>query len=271
MIVGGCQTGFDGGGSYATILVRAMNDIEDLPEGYAEAVGEGCLLVDYCGELTLLETDQSLTFGRSAELDIDDNAFLHRRLGRFEHRDGRWWLVNTGSRIELEMFDRETKASARLTSGTSQMLPGENVLVHFVAGSTRYELLVNGPPIVRHEPAEPSDTVGLHLIPWTHEQRLLMTVLAESLLRNPHQPLQLPTNDDAQTRLGWSKTKFNRKLDNLCERLTNLGVRGLDKGVGGRNNDRRRILAEVAVERGILTESDLVALSEHEADPADTA
>lgn len=241
----------------------SMDDIEDPPAEYAEAVSEGCLLVDYCGELTLLESDQSLTFGRGAELDVDDNAFLHRQLGRFEYRDGRWWLVNTGSRIELEMFDRETRASARLTSGTGQMLPGEKLLVHFVAGSTRYELLVNGPPIGRIEPAEPSDTVGLHLIPWTHEQRLLMTVLAESLLRNPHQPLRLPTNDDAQTRLGWSKTKFNRKLDNLCERLTNLGVRGLDKGVGGRNNDRRRILAEVAVERGILTRTDLDALDEH--------
>lgn len=250
---------------------RAMSDIDDLAGNHAEAISEGCLLVDYCGELILLEVDQSLTFGRGAELDIDDNAFLHRQLGRFEHRDGRWWLVNTGSRIELEMFDRETKASARLTSGTSQMLPGENLLVQFVAGSTRYELLVNGPPIGRVEPAEPSDTVGLHLIPWTHEQRLLMTVLAESLLRNPHQPLQLPTNDDAQTRLAWSKTKFNRKLDNLCERLTNLGVRGLDKGVGGRNNDRRRILAEVAVERGILSEADLEALDDHVAEVAETA
>ena len=240
-----------------------MEYVEDPPAEYGEAVSEGCLLVDYCGELTLLETDQSLTFGRGAELDIDDNAFLHRQLGRFEHRDGRWWLVNTGSRIELEVFDRETKASARLTSGTNQMLPGEKLLVQFVAGATRYELLVNGPPIGRVEPAQPSDTVGLHLIPWTHEQRLLMTVLAESLLRNPHQPLRLPTNDDAQTRLGWSKTKFNRKLDNLCERLTNLGVRGLDKGVGGRNNDRRRILAEVAVERGILVEDDLTALDDH--------
>ncbi len=248
-----------------------MDDIDDLPEEYSEAVSEGCLLVDYCGEMTLLEVDQTLTFGRGAELDIDDNAFLHRQLGRFEHRDGRWWLVNTGSRIELEMFDRTTKASARLTTGTAQMLPGEKLLVHFVAGSTRYELLVNGPAIERVEPAEPSDTVGLHLIPWTHEQRLLMTVLAESLLRNPHQPLQLPTNDDAQSRLDWSKTKFNRKLDNLCERLTNLGVRGLDKGVGGRNNHRRRILAEVAVERGILSEADLVDLDAYVAALADRA
>jgi hypothetical protein len=246
----------------SSIFVTTM----DVSNEHREAIGEGCLLIDYCGEMKLLETDETLTFGRSAELDIDDNAFLHRQLGRFEWRDGRWWLVNTGSRIELEMFDRTTHASARLTPGTAQMLPGEDLLVHFSAGPTRYELLVTGPPTEPVETAEPSDTVGLHLIPWTHEQRLLMTVLAESLLRNPHQPLQLPTNVDARTRLAWSTAKFNRKLDNLCERLTGLGVRGLDKGVGARNNDRRRILAEVAIDRGILSDDDLAALDQYGAE-----
>lgn len=229
-------------------------------DDYDEAVSEGCLLVDYIGEMKLLEVDETLTFGRGAELDIDDNAFLHRQLGRFENRDGQWWLVNTGSRIDIEVFDRDTHASARLTPGTAHSLSGRNLLVQFDAGPTGYELLVTAPGIAPVTMSTPSDTVGLHLLPWTEEQRLLMMVLAESLLRNPHQPLQLPTNSEAREKLGWSTAKFNRKLDNVCERLTAAGVRGLEKGVGVRNNDRRRILAEEVVERGVIMPDHIVEL-----------
>lgn len=39
------------------------------------------LFVDFCGEERALAPGDSLTFGRSAELCIDDNPYLHRVLG----------------------------------------------------------------------------------------------------------------------------------------------------------------------------------------------
>ncbi len=230
-----------------------------------ERLLRGCLIVDYLGEIRVLEPNEGLSFGRDADLTIDDNEFLHRKLGRFEHRAGRWWVANIGSKIEFEVVDRTTRAAARMTPGTTQTLPGSDMVLHFVAGPTRYELLLRCPAEGMVETTEPSDTLNLSSLPWTEEQRLLMTILAESLLREPHAPLALPTNRDARLRLGWSEAKFNRKLDNVCDRLSGAGVRGLQKGVDQRNNQRRRILAETVVSRAILTAEDLGCLERHEA------
>ena len=36
-----------------------------------------------------------------------------------------------------------------------------------------------------------------------------------------------PSSADAAARLGWTVTKFNRKLDNVCQKLADAGIRGL--------------------------------------------
>ena len=225
-----------------------------------EHVRAGRLVVDFCEEVHVVAPGESLTFGRSADLSIDDNEFLHRNLGKFEKRDSTWWVANIGSQIEFDVFDRATRASARVTPGSTQAMPGSDVIIRFVAGPTSYELLVRCPAPAPIETTESTDTVSLASMAWTDDQRLLMTILAESLLRQPQAPLELPSNKEAQERLGWSAAKFNRKLDNVCDRLTGSGVRGLEKGVNSRNNERRRILAETAVHRGILTQADLQRL-----------
>ncbi len=225
---------------------------------------DGGLIVDFCGEIHVIEDGETLVFGREADLLIDDNEFLHRRLGMFEHRAGHWWLSNIGSQIELDVFDRSTRASARIPPGTSQALPGDDHVMQFAAGPTSYELVVRCAQPNQVEPATPTDTASLASIAWTEEQRLLMTILAASLIRQPNAPVELPSNQEARDRLGWSEAKFNRKLDNVCDRLTSSGVRGLEKGVNKRNNQRRRILAETAVRRGIVGANDLAMLSAYE-------
>ena len=57
--------------------------------------------VDFCGELHQIDVGQSLTFGRAADLVIDDNQFLHRQVRQLAHRSGLWWLDNIGTRIPL--------------------------------------------------------------------------------------------------------------------------------------------------------------------------
>ena len=101
------------------------------------------------------------------------------------------------------------------------------------------------------------DTIALGDLPLTDEQRLLLLALAEPTLRDPHGTDELPANRAAARRLGWSITKFNRKLDNLCSRFSKLGVGGLRGSVDQLATDRRRRLVEHAVESGLITAAQL--------------
>ena len=71
---------------------------------------------------------------------------------------------------------------------------------------------------------------------------------------------ELPANRAVARRLGWSITKFNRKLDNLCNRFAKLGVGGLRGSIDQLATDRRRRLVDHAVESGLIDRSQLVLL-----------
>ncbi len=66
----------------------------------------GRLYVDFCGEERVVAPGEVLSFGREADLDIDDNPYMHRVLGRFAHRSDNWWIHNAGTTISLNVFDR---------------------------------------------------------------------------------------------------------------------------------------------------------------------
>ena len=78
------------------------------------------------------------------------------------------------------------------------------------------------------------------------------------VLRDPAAgPEALPTNRQVAHRLGWPITKFNRKLDYLCQRLTKDGVPGLQGGRGTEATNRRWRLVEHAVNARLVTPGDL--------------
>ncbi|MEP6843532.1 MAG: hypothetical protein ABJA11_08420, partial [Pseudolysinimonas sp.] len=59
---------------------------------------------------------------------------------------------------------------------------------------------------------------------------------------------------------GWTLTAFNRKLDNVCDKLDRIGVTGLR---GGRDNlatNRRLRLVEYAIATRLVTRDDLAVL-----------
>ncbi len=117
------------------------------------------------------------------------------------------------------------------------------------------------PRTTRWRPTTPScDTIALGDLMLTDEQRLLLLALAEGTLRDPHSNDELPTNRAVARRLGWSITKFNRKLDNLCNRFSKLGVGGLRGSIDQLATDRRRRLVEHAVESGLIARSQLSLL-----------
>ena len=99
-------------------------------------------------------------------------------------------------------------------------------------------------------------------LPLTPSQRLLIVALAEPTLREPTAGLQIPANKQTAARLHWTITKFNRKLDNVCAKLTKAGVAGLHGTPGNLAANRRRTLVEFALQSGLVTADDLDLIDE---------
>lgn len=232
------------------------------------------LRIEFIGEEVTVEPGGELTFGRQADLFIDDNRHLHRVLGRFWIRGDSWWLANEGRTITIQIADADSRSSVQLAPGSEIALSFPNSILRFRAGVTDYELSVRVP---EHDvtddtdddddevdpfdaDAEGSDTIALGDLVLTPEQRLLLLALAEGALRDPHGTDEMPSNRTVARRLGWSITKFNRKLDNLCERFTKLGIGGLRGTIDQLATDRRRRLVEHAVESGLISASQLTLL-----------
>ena len=99
------------------------------------------LTVEFVGEVHTA-TD-SLTFGRAAQLCIDDNEYMHRLVGEFYWSGDLWWLRNLGSRIPLTLISHDGKR-VELPPGAVQALSGGGGTVRFQAGRTDYELTYRG-------------------------------------------------------------------------------------------------------------------------------
>jgi len=223
--------------------------------------------VDFCGSHHVVEAGAPVVVGREADVCIDDNAFLHRRFLEISIVDEMCWLSNVGSHLAATVVDDASRVQAWLSPGARLPLIFDRSHVRFTAGPTTYELevaLEGGlftapPPSVSADALVSEETIG-HL-PLTPDQRLLIVALAEPLLRQDGRgTASIPSSADAARRLGWTQTKFTRKLDNVCDRLTKVGVRGLHGEPGRLAANRRGRLVEYAVSVGLVGVDDLAAL-----------
>jgi hypothetical protein len=240
------------------------------------------LVVEFCGEQRILAAGEQLTFGRAADLVIDENRYLHRVVGRFTAANGLWWLANAGSSIPITVSDAGGPSFARLAPGTNIVISFDSCTVGFEAGGATYELLVD---VVRpadeagdaddddapddadrddaDEPAEAwtgEVTTTASSLPLSAEQKLLLVAMAEAQLRDPAAALDLPTNRQLASSLGWTITKYNRKLDGLCVKFATHGVSGLRGSTDALARDRRLRLVDHAVHAGVVTAADLASL-----------
>jgi hypothetical protein len=222
--------------------------------------------VEFCGEWTQLEPERPFTIGRDGDLQIDDNPYLHRHFLQVSHVDGLWWLTNTGSRLSATVCDVAGSVQAWLAPGARLPLVFAETTVLFTAGPTTYEVtLVGDEPtfsptdVGRAEAGE--TTIGPVVL--TDSQRALIVALAEPLLRRDGTSTSaIPSSKQAAERLGWELTRFNRKLDNVCEKLARRGVRGLRGGSGQLAINRRARLVEHAVASRLVTQADLAILDQ---------
>lgn len=223
------------------------------------------LTLDFVGEETELVSGETFVIGREGDLVVDDNQFLHRQFLTLSDASGVWVLRNIGEQLAATVSDPEGRLEAFLGPGAMLPLVFEETIVRFTAGPTTYELTLRlDAPAFRPNPMaeEPSDqtasrkTIGHVML--TVDQRLLILALAESgLMSSGGRAAVLPTSAQAARRLGWTTTKFNRKLDNVCDKLNKLGVRGLQGDSGSLASNRRARLVEYSMAVRLVTRDDL--------------
>ncbi len=223
--------------------------------------------LEFCGEWFAIDPAEPFYIGREGALEIDDNPYLHRRFLRITHIDDLWWIDNVGSRLSATLADRDGNTQAWLAPGARLPLVYAATTILFTAGPTTYEVnLLNPDPTfapVKAEPTHVGDTT-IGPVALTASQHLLVLALAEPVLSG-RGTASIPTSARAAARLGWALTKFNRKLDNVCDKLDRNGVRGLRGGPQKLAVNRRARLVEHAVASRIVSTDQLPALDEERA------
>lgn len=221
--------------------------------------------VEFCGERFALDGDDRFYIGRDADLTVDeDNPYLHRRFLAVQNDQGLWWLTNLGTNLSATVAAGDGAFSATLGPGARMALVWGRTTVVFRAGSTTYEVDVHTMEPEFGTTVDPATIPGdktLGVPKFTESQRLLVLALAEEMLRRDGTPASaLPTSRKAAERLGWSLTKFNRKLDNVCDKLDQIGVPGMRAGGGQLATNRRVSLVEYALATGLVGRDDLALI-----------
>ena len=143
----------------------------------------------------------------------------------------------------------------------------ERSVIVFTAGPFTYELSLHTEEapyeVSRQVEASMSGETTVMPASFTPLQKQLIVALAEPMLRREGVSMnELPSSSAAAQRLGWTMSKFNRKLDNVCDKLDRMGVQGLRGGAGKLATNRRARLVEYAVTSQVVTRADLPLLDD---------
>ena len=103
--------------------------------------------IEFCGERFIADPERPLTIGRSGDVEIDDNPYLHRTFLHVVEEGGLWWLANVGSTLTATVADQKGLFQAWLSPGARVPLALERFTVWFTAGPTTYdfEIVVDAP------------------------------------------------------------------------------------------------------------------------------
>ena len=216
---------------------------------------------------------------RERDRAADDRAGRRRRdrrqpvpapgVPRLHREHELWWSSNVGSTLTATVADKKGLFQAWLAPGARIPLALEAFIVGFTAGPTTYDfdIVLTDTAFVSVEIAaelEPEDAgaeIIVGRVSMTPDEKLLVVAWCEGFLRSSYAGAgQIPSSADAAERLGWTVTKFNRKLDNVCQKLADAGTRGLHGGPGKLASGRKARLVEHALSTRMVAESDLALL-----------
>ncbi|WP_193509954.1 hypothetical protein [Cryobacterium sp. BB736] len=228
------------------------------------------LRVEFCGEWYDVAPGADFHIGRESDLVIDENPYLHRRFLRIYDDYGLWWLGNVGNLLTATVTDASGQVQTWLSPGARIPIVFQRMQVLFSAGSTTYEFAIHSEEDY-YNTSSPLGGAGgattIGPVPLTTSQRLLIVALAEQVLRQDSPGRgEIPSSAEAAERLHWSMTTFNRKLDNVCDKLDKVGVSGLRGGRGKLATSRRLRLVEYAVATHLVSKEDLYLLDRNDAE-----
>jgi hypothetical protein len=206
------------------------------------------LKIEFCGEWYDVEHPADFHIGRESDLVIDDNPYLHRRFLRIYEDFGMWWLANVGNLLSATVTDATGQVQAWLAPGAKLPIVFSQMQVLFSAGSTTYEFTIHSGDDYFNTSTAVAGSGGsttIEPVPLTSTQRLLIVAASAE-------------------RLHWSMTTFNRKLDNVCDKLDKIGVQGLRGGKGNLATNRRLRLVEYAVATRLVSQDDLYLLNRND-------
>jgi hypothetical protein len=232
--------------------------------------------VEFCGETYAVIPGEPLLIGREGGLTIDDNPYLHRAFLQVGDQDSLWWLANIGSQLTATLADEHGMMQAWLGPGARLPLVFERNVVWFTAGATTYELdvvLTEPPftPLINEVARTEAGTTTIGRMAFTPDQKRLVVALCEPMLRHGVRGMGVvPSSADAAARLRWPLTRFNRKLDNVCDKLARAGIRGLHGEPGRLAVNRRARLVEYALAARLVQRADLGLLDHPDPDGAAT-
>lgn len=254
-------------------MAPTLAEMRETVAGVRTMAGETTPTIEFCGERIAVR-HQPFTVGRDADLVVDDeNRFLHRQFLTLSEQHGIWLLTNVGGQLTATVSDAAGRLEAFLAPGAVLPLVFDETIVRFTAGPTTYELAVHlpDPAFVAgdvDENEQGDTTIGKVVM--TPDQLRLVLALAEPALRGSGRAgSTLPSSNEAAQRLGWTATKFNRKLDNVCQKLAGQGVRGLHGQPGRLASNRRARLVEYALAVRLVTKDDLHLLDTSSTEPDD--
>ncbi len=99
--------------------------------------------VVFCGEEYSVSPETGLTIGRTGDVEIDDNPYLHRTFLVVSFENGFWWLSNTGSTLTATVADEQGLFQAWLNPGARIPLAMKKLIVWFTAGPTTYDFEIH--------------------------------------------------------------------------------------------------------------------------------
>lgn len=96
------------------------------------------LWVEFVGEV--YEVTAGLTFGRRADLVLDDaNQFMHRIVGAFVREGDLWWIENRASKARISVFGSDG-TRVELAPGARVAVAMPTGTLSFLSGPTPYQL-----------------------------------------------------------------------------------------------------------------------------------